>query len=49
MQENHGLVTLKNWNRSGFGDRAISEDGVETICMLPLVRCKKDPWVFFVW
>jgi formate hydrogenlyase transcriptional activator len=31
---------IEEWNKSGFDDRVISGDGVETICMLPLIRCK---------
>jgi formate hydrogenlyase transcriptional activator len=31
---------IEEWNRSGFDDTAISADGVETICMLPLIRCR---------
>ena len=27
-------------NKSGFDNRIISRDGVETICMLPLIRCR---------
>ena len=31
---------IEEWNKSGFDNRIISRDGVETICMLPLIRCK---------
>jgi formate hydrogenlyase transcriptional activator len=31
---------IEEWNKSGFDDKVISEDGVETICMLPLIRCR---------
>jgi formate hydrogenlyase transcriptional activator len=31
---------IEEWNKSGFDDRVISGDGVETICMLPLIRCR---------
>ena len=31
---------IEEWNRSGFDNGVISEDGVETICLLPLIRCK---------
>ena len=31
---------IEEWNRSGFDNVVISEDGVETICLLPLIRCK---------
>jgi formate hydrogenlyase transcriptional activator len=31
---------IEEWNKSGFDDTVISGDGVETICMLPLVRCR---------
>jgi formate hydrogenlyase transcriptional activator len=31
---------IEEWNRSGFDHPGISGDGVETICMLPLIRCK---------
>jgi formate hydrogenlyase transcriptional activator len=31
---------IEEWNQSGFDNQVISEDGVETICMLPLIRCR---------
>lgn len=31
---------IGEWNRSGFDNGVISGDGVETICLLPLIRCK---------
>ena len=33
---------IEELNGSGFGNSLISEDGVETICMLPLVRCNRN-------
>ena len=32
---------IEELNRSGFANSLLSEDGVETICMLPLVRCNR--------
>jgi formate hydrogenlyase transcriptional activator len=34
------VADIEEWNRSGFDDRVISGNGVETICMLPLIRCR---------
>src|SRR5260370_25268713 len=31
---------IEEWNKSGFDDGVISEGVVETICMLPLIRCR---------
>jgi formate hydrogenlyase transcriptional activator len=31
---------IEEWNKSGIDNGAISEDGVETICLLPLIRCR---------
>ena len=33
---------IEELNGSGFGSWAISRDGVETICMLPLIRCNSN-------
>jgi len=33
---------IEELNGSDFGDWAISGDGVETICMLPLIRCNSN-------
>ena len=32
---------IEELNKSGFDDSLLSNDGVETICMLPLVRCDR--------
>jgi formate hydrogenlyase transcriptional activator len=32
--------SIEDLNGSGFGNWIISEEGVETLCMLPLTRCK---------
>ena len=31
---------IDDWNKSGSNNGVISGDGVETICMLPLIRCR---------
>jgi formate hydrogenlyase transcriptional activator len=33
---------IEELNGSGFGNSLFSEDGVETICMLPLIRCNSN-------
>jgi formate hydrogenlyase transcriptional activator len=33
---------IEELNGAGFGNSLLSEDGVETICMLPLIRCNSN-------